>query len=111
MTPQEPHPQHCEHEEICRFYAHDLRRISEIGLPCLRNYGHPSNCTYDSRATHTPAQPAQQRIDAAIKELEKEIADQKELIATTDGHHKEIHESILNTLEFAIALLREGERG
>lgn len=60
---------------------------------------------------HTPAQPAQQRIDAAIKELEKEIADQKELIATTDGHHKEIHESILNTLEFAIALLREGEQG
>jgi hypothetical protein len=43
-----------------------------------------------------------------IEELEKEIADQKDLIEHTNGHHKEIHEYIFNTLEYAITLLKNG---
>lgn len=60
---------------------------------------------------HTPAQPteAQQRIDAAIKDLEKEIEDQKDLIKHTTGHHQEIHRSIGNALEFAITRLQAGD--
>lgn len=61
---------------------------------------------------HTPAHPpeAQQRIDAAIADLEREIKDQQWMIENYKGHHKEIHENISKALQYALALLQAGRK-
>ena len=93
---------HCGHECVhCPSAQYKKSLGRGYGFPCDRE-----NCPHDTRKQPS----AEQRIEKAIEELEKENKDQKYLIGCTEGHHKEIHECISNTLEFAISLLR-GERG
>ena len=50
--------------------------------------------------------PAQDVLDFAIKDLEREIKDQQWMIDNYKGHHKEIHENISKALRYALNLLR-----
>ena len=57
--------------------------------------------------TSAPEQcPAQNVLDFAIKDLEREIKDQQWMIENYNGHHKEIHESIQKALQYALNLIR-----
>lgn len=102
MTPQEPHPQqkeHCNFEQLCKDYE-DYTDSPEDEFPCPDR-----ECRHDTRP-HTPAQPAQQRIDAAIKELEI-------IRARNDkrGDHESspnFHDGVAYGCEKAIALLQDG---
>jgi hypothetical protein len=58
MTPHPPTPpasQHCDHEEICRFFFHDSKVAHRDGTSCMRNHEGCAKCTYDTRPLSAPA--------------------------------------------------------
>jgi hypothetical protein len=60
-------------------------------------------------AADTPAPercPAQEVLDFAITDLEREIKDQQWMFDNYTEHHKEIHESISKALQYALNLMR-----
>ena len=57
--PHTPAPEHCDHEEICRFFFHDSKVAYIDGTRCMRNHEGCAKCTYDSR----PCTPAPDRTN------------------------------------------------
>jgi len=62
MTPNQPLPQHCDHEEICKFFFHDSKVAFRDETGCMRNHEGCAKCTYDSRSHPLASHSSQQVV-------------------------------------------------